>query len=468
MARHRTITRQQLAPQIMARGPVSATELAAMMGVHRTSIVRALAQLGSELVTLGSGRSTRYLLRREVRNAGNHWPLYTIGESGRARHWGTLETVHDRKWRVVWNGGAPEWAPLFCADSGLWDGFPFFLADVRPQGFLGRAAARQVSPHLGLPENPLQWSDDHTLLYLHAAGEDVPGSVVVGDDCLRRAQQRVLFPATGEVTAESERESRYPELARDAMRGPPGSSAGGEQPKFLTTLTTSASAREGARRDVLVKFSPPLDQPAGRRWADLLACEHLSLEILSAHGLTIPGAQILDCGGRRFIEVPRFDRTPAGGRRGVVSLMALQSALCGFSDAAWPAAVCELLPAGLLEADCARTVQLLHAFGTLTGNTDMHSGNLAFWLEDTLPLRIAPAYDMLPMLWAPTMQGELVPREFTPAPPLPSERAAWRAALPMASEFWHRACEAPLLSPEFRQIARTALAALQRVAAHAA
>src|SRR5690606_41232569 len=66
------------------------------------------------------------------------------------------------------------------------------------------------------------------------------------------------------------------EFAAEAMRSTPGSSAGGEQPKFLARLLDGS----GAERSVLVKFSAPMDQTPGRRWADLLACEWLALEIL--------------------------------------------------------------------------------------------------------------------------------------------------------------------------------------------
>ena len=53
----------------------------------------------------------------------------------------------------------------------------------------------------------------------------------------------------------------------------PGSSAGGEQPKFTATVDDG-----GTLRHVLVKFSPTLDTLVGRRWADLLVCEHLAAE----------------------------------------------------------------------------------------------------------------------------------------------------------------------------------------------
>ena len=75
MARPAQITRENLSPLIRARGPVSATELASLLRVNRTTIARTLPDFGEELVTLGATRSTRYLLRRVVRNIGNRWPV---------------------------------------------------------------------------------------------------------------------------------------------------------------------------------------------------------------------------------------------------------------------------------------------------------------------------------------------------------------------------------------------------------
>ncbi len=462
MARPAQITRQMLSPLLMTRGPVSATELAAALRVNRTTIVRVLSEFGDELVTLGATRSTRYLLRRPVQNAGDRWPIYRMDEAGRARHWATLESLYERRWRITWAETAPAWAEQFSDSSGLWQGFPFFLADVRPQGFLGRVIARQVSRSLAVPDDPRTWSDDHTLVYLQAMGEDLPGALIVGDECLRRALARSAYPGEEHLTATAERETRYPALAQLAASSLPGSSAGGEHPKFLTTLQNES----GPQQPVLVKFSPPMGQPAGRRWADLLLCEYHALEVLAGQNLALTGARILDAGGRRFLEIPRFDRAGAGGRRSVVSLGALHPAAIGYdSRSAWVHAARELQRDGLINAKAAAAIQRLHAFGELIGNSDMHAGNLAFWLDDALPFRLAPAYDMLPMLWAPSVQGELVERTLAPPPPLPAARELWQEAAEWAALFWGRVAEDARLSAEFGHFARTAALVLERLRA---
>ncbi|HRQ88569.1 MAG TPA: type II toxin-antitoxin system HipA family toxin YjjJ [Bacteroidia bacterium] len=445
-----------MTPLLMARGPVSATELAAALRVDRSTVVRALSRFGNELATFGATRSTRYALRRTVFPMGNRWPVYRIGETGRARLWATLESYHDRRWRVVWPDAetAPVWADRFLDADGMWEGFPFFLADIRPQGFLGRTIARHLPRLLGLPEDPRLWSDDDTLLYLQAEGDDPPGALVVGEECLRRA----LSPPSGEAVPEQDRPARYAALASTATEVAPGSSAGGEQPKFLARVIDGS----GTERPVIVKFTPPVDQTTGQRWADLLACEGLASEILAGHGLTSHGTTVLDADGRRFLESSRFDRTDGGGRRGVVSLSALHPEANAYGAAAWTRAAGELEADGLIDSETRSTIQQLHAFGDWIGNSDRHAGNLAFWLDDTLPFRLAPAYDMLPMLWAPGPQGEIVERTFSPPPPLPGEEGTWLETAGWALEFWERAADLAGLSDGFRQIARNAAELVQR------
>jgi HipA-like C-terminal domain len=194
-----------------------------------------------------------------------------------------------------------------------------------------------------------------------------------------------------------------------------------------------------------------------------LVCEFHAHQVLAAAGLAMPGAQLLDAGGRRFLEIPRFDRVGRGGRLGVVSLLALGA---GEIARDWPEAARELLRRGLIDTDSLLTIQQLHAFGELIGNTDMHFGNLAFFLGEAMPLPVTPCYDMLPMLWSPGNQGEIVARAFSPAPPLPAQADSWREAAVWAEDFWARVVADPRLSEGFREIATTAGDTLHRLRQH--
>ena len=76
---------------------------------------------------------------------------------------------------------------------------------------------------------------------------------------------------------------------------------------------------------------------------------------------------------------------------------------------------------------------------------------------------IAPCYDMLPMLWRPTPQGEVLARRFVPLPPVPAHETAWRTAAEWAVTFWKRVAADVRLSPDFQAIACEALTVVQRM-----
>jgi hypothetical protein len=437
---------------------MSAADLADAFRVDPTTITRALRLLGPEAQSLGATRRTRYALRRKVMDSASTWQIYRIDPSGHARDWGTLEAFHGA-WRMRWAGDPPAWISHFADPEGLWPRLPFFLAHLRPRGFLGRSAARPIARILRLPADPESWEDDHILTFLALNGQDLPGDLVIGDDCLRAALALQVTPAAEFTMAPHQAMTRYPELATRATGDfPQAALMGGQQPKFLVSLDESGTER----RQVMVKFSPPMNQPLGRRWADLLAMEFHGLSILSEKGLAGTGHRLIDAGGRRFLESPRFDRSARGGRTSVVSLEALHGGSPGPID--WNSRVLDLQRAGLVDSEAVRDTRRLLAFGELIGNTDMHAGNLAFRMTDELPFTLAPAYDMLPMLWAPGPQGELIDQTFAPQPPVPADAEAWREMLDPARDFWNRVIGDQRVSREFAATARAAGESLARLA----
>ena len=130
-------------------------------------------------------------------------------------------------------------------------------------------------------------------------------------------------------------------------------------------------------------------------------------------------------GWRTFLEVVRFDRHGDFGRSPVCTLSSLNAALIGTGGGAWPKTARMLQAAGWLSDTDAAKVALIWWFGRLIANTDMHDGNLAF----RPGLALAPAYDMLPMAYAPMRGGELPNREYSPDPPLPADAPTWRRAV---------------------------------------
>ena len=141
------------------------------------------------------------------------------------------------------------------------------------------------------------------------------------------------------------------------------------------------------------------------------------------------------------------------GRRGALSLGAIEDAYLDRSTADWTAAAEALEQAHWITQDGARALRWIWCFGDLIANNDMHRANVSFWFTDALPYRLAPFYDMLPMLYAPGAQGDLSERHFAPRPPGASVADVWRDAATAAQAFWGRVSAAALVSEPFRAIA---------------
>ena len=449
---------------LQASGPISAQALAATLKVDRLTVQRALRRLGADVVQLGTTRGTRYASRRAVIGQVDPHVIVRLTDDGIAHEWGRLTALHGG-WHLEWAGPAmrPDWADQVHDRAGFCAGLPFFLADLRPQGFLGRAIARRLPGSIGLPQDPRNWSHDQTLFYLREKGDDLPGNLTIGEGPTKRA----LDTSPVEIITAETRPERYPELAEQANAGETtGSSVEGEQPKFTAWLRALESGRE---RAVLVKFTDRLDTPTGRRWADLLAAEAMALDVLTGGSRGDAEArhpQTYDFANRRFYELSRFDRVGAHGRRGVVSLRALHDAgFTGKDTNDWSVAAAGLHTHGWLSASDLRAVRLRHLFGRLIGNTDMHFGNLALMLDFGLPLKLAPTYDMLPMHWAPQPGNATPAPEFRPSAPLPQELELWPEAARMAEEFWRRVETDARISEEFRPQATAALRAVKTLRA---
>ncbi|WP_200385736.1 type II toxin-antitoxin system HipA family toxin YjjJ [Rhodocyclus tenuis] len=387
----------------LLQGPKQARQLVESIGISQPTASRALVALGDEILRIGSGRAIQYALRDPGRGPGSV-PVYRITADGTIRRLGLLIPVCPSGFVMQQEDGR----------SLHSESLPWWLADMCPQGFLGRAYAAHHAAALGLPASLAEWTETHMLRALMAHGDNLVGNLLLGDI----ARERFIdSPPPSPVD-----ESQYPALAAAAERGDvPGSSAGGEQPKFIAFTG----------QHVLVKFTAVEDNPVTQRWRDLLAAEHLAAGVLRAAGVPAVSSRLFDLAGRRFLEVERFDREGLLGRRALHSLASLEAEFVGDAQSLWPA----LAAQGIVTAAAADGVALLFAFGTLIGNTDMHNGNLSFIAEDGRPYQLAPAYDMLPMAFAPRSGGGL-PVELPPARLHSSiEAATWRQALVLADEF---------------------------------
>ncbi|MBW8462835.1 type II toxin-antitoxin system HipA family toxin YjjJ [Acidovorax sp.] len=416
-------------------GVLTSAELQELLGVSQPTVSRALAPLihAGQVQKVGAARSQRYVLPRNVPGVGSEVRVMRIDAQGRPSPFARL---------VPLEGGA-FWVDEADGVSARHDGLPWFLDDMRPQGFMGRTFAH-AHPALQLGHDPRHWSDDDVLRAMTLYGDDLPGNLIMGEAAFQRFH---TLPARASQVASAD---SYPALAEQAMRGThPGSSAGGEQPKFCTIT---------AGRHVIVMFSPAGDAPADQRMRDLLVCEHLALRTLAQAGLPAAPTQLFMGAGRVFLESERFDRTPLapdaplGGRIGMVSLQVYNAEYVGEIDN-WAATANRMAARHLLTQADARTLRLLEAYGQLIANTDRHYGNISLVLKDD-DWALSPTYDMLPMLYAP-VSGELVPRDFASRPQQPTAATLgeWDEAQRLARDFWQAAAADERVSADFRAIA---------------
>lgn len=370
----------------LAQGPMTSRQLQQQLGLSQATLSRALRAMGGQIVRLGAGSAIHYALHDNVRGLPD-MPVYRVTPEGQIQELGLLLPVRPEGF-------------VMCQTAGKRlhsDGLPWWLYDMRPQGYLGRAYAQRHGALLGLPATLSQWTDTHALMALLRHGQDVTGNLLLGD-AMRTAYLESADPLP---VASADKPQVYGEMAREAAQGElPGSSAGGEQPKF----TVYADA-DIAPQHMIVKFSEAADNSVTRRWRDLLLAEHLALQVLAEQGVAAARSSIVDHGSQRFLEVQRFDRVGVRGRRALFSLAALDAEFVGAAQSGWPAITRQLARQGLIRPEAAEGAALLWAFGTLIGNTDMHTGNLSFISDHGRPYALAPAYDMTPMAFAPRSGG---------------------------------------------------------------
>ncbi len=434
----------------------SALLCAKLGGIDKSTLVRGLKALGDSVVSCGGSRRKRYALRRPVRGNETPLPLYRIDEHGRGQQIGLLQSTYPHGTALSFQGDFAWPLPEDMRD-GWFEGLPYPLYDMRPQGFLGRNFAKRYALDLNVSENPQEWSDDDVLHVCSIMGHDLPGNLILGDVAYRRFLEHTSR-ALSRFLSEEQIATAYPQLAVSALaQGEVGSTAAGEFPKF-----TCSRLLAGEKVDVIVKFSGADESAAVRRWSDLLVCEHLALEVMQ-NVLQVAAAQsrIYRFAGRTFLEVIRFDRHGEFGRSALCTLGSLNAALLGMAAAPWNKVAARLHSDGYLPQHAIATIDLIRSFGKLIANTDMHEGNLAF----RPGLSVAPVYDMLPMFYAPMRGGEVPGKAFLPELPLPSERPIWISAAAAAVHYWERCASDVRISPAFQAVCGENVKALQKLLA---
>lgn len=280
---------------LAAQGPLTSADLQKITQSSQPSVSRLLAKLGGQVVSFGQARSARYGLLKSIHATSGRQPLFHTLADGRIERIGDLTLLSPEVLHI----GGPG------ADLTTTGELPWLLAPLLAQGFLGRLLAQRLAAP-GVAADPATWRLETQLfaaLHLH----DDPGALTLGEPPPEHADQpTATLPASSEADA-------LDALAADVARTlPAGSSAGGEQPKFLTHGPGGEA--------LLVKFTPPRGTPFGERWHDLLHAEHLGLRVLADHGVPVAPSRIVATPARTYFVSTRFDRVGLHGRRHVVAI----------------------------------------------------------------------------------------------------------------------------------------------------
>lgn len=417
----------------------TAGELMSALGISQPTLSRTIQALPGVLTSfrVSGDRTPRYAaLRKLPGGLDSRQIVYRVSSAGTYEEFARVEFL---------SGGATlERAP---GRTTLYSGLPPYMAFSSPTGFLGRQVAHAAAAsEKHFPESLKDWSDDHRVVYLFTRALNLSGNLVYGDLSLQREMD---FRKTPAVKA-GEKLEHYVSAANQLKDSGYGSSAGGEQPKFLSLTEDSGH--------VIVKFARK-----GTRMADLLPLEHLALRSLKEVGVPAAKTRLASSTDYVFLEVQRFDRTGRHGRVGMLSGGSIDDEFFGVRDT-WSefAARCE--QARYISAEDARHVDVMAAFSELIGNGDRHFDNISILLrEDGEYGGVAPAYDILPMRYASIGGG--VDPDLSPISPrlgtIGAKSEVWVRAADAANRFWTAVRDGRLdcpVSDEFKQLAAQNLA----------
>ncbi|MCP4672679.1 MAG: type II toxin-antitoxin system HipA family toxin YjjJ [Desulfobacula sp.] len=420
--------------EYLERGSSTSKEIQAATGLSQSSVARQLRVLGNSVIRLKKGRSIRYAVTCNAFGGNDKLPLSTVDAYG--------NTVLIAYIRPLSHGGfflepVTEVSPLLLGENsdGLYDDLPYFLFDLRPQGFLGRQIAQEMASQSDdFPNDPRHWITNHIGRYLISNGDDLPGNFKFGEQALLRVRRK-----PGNVSDED-----YPALADSVMRGNiPGSSAGGEQPKFTAFNGNSSS-------HVIVKFSPQGDNEIAKRWRDILITEYHAAKIIHSRIFPTAETRLIEVSERLFLETRRFDRAEKYGRTSMISLQSIDAEFTGLGSN-WPQVLNALFRKKIISEQDVLSAESLWYFGRLINNTDMHLGNLSLAIEGKM-FRLLPLYDMCSMGFAPRSGGEVQPFAYVPSEPKSSKisKELIKSVKKTARDFWESLASDDRISGEFK------------------
>lgn len=158
------------------------------------------------------------------------------------------------------------------------------------------------------------------------------------------------------------------------------SSPGGARPKALV--------QDDAGQGWLAKF------PSSRDRLAMIPIEAATLALARRAGLVVPDFRIEACGRHPVLMVARFDLTPRGGRRHMISFQTLLG-VEGHYVVGYPDLFDALRRIAARPAEDLAALYRQMVFNAFIGNTDDHLKNFCLLCDDR-GFRLSPSYDLLP------------------------------------------------------------------------
>lgn len=406
-----------------------------------STISRHLQKLGDQVLPVGRGRARRYYARRSVADE-SAIPVYRVNRTRQCELFAVLYPVYPQEHFVV-----EYYSSATNVEWREYDALPWWLSDMRPQGFLGRQfAERLVAKGLQVSTDPREWSENDVLTVLIKEPQDAVGNLLIGQQAYTRWLEG--------PTARDLNPTQVAEQAEQVAAGAHfDSSAKGEQPKLVAVV-------EGL--PCIVKFSgraggPQAVNVVAQRWADLLRCEaHAAVAMNTVQAGFAADNRSYSVDQRTFLQSVRFDRfvtdSERYGRAGVVSFACLDLEFVGDARLAWPSLAQRLFAQNVISERAMVGAAVAWAFGQLIGNSDMHHGNLSVYHEGVRPYELTPVYDMLPMHFAPTAAGDMRDTVWIPRTDACVHTVHWQTAAAMADVFWQRVATDADISVGFRAL----------------
>lgn len=172
MSKNQNIEQLQL---LLRQGPSKATALVKSLAISQPTFSRLWTATRGGVV-LGAGKARQYALRRQVQGVDAPIPVFCVTAAGHIAPMGQLDLLQ---------GGFYAMTPLEGTHHDVYQGMPFFISDVGPQGFLGRMEPGR-NRELELPADIWRWTTEQVLKYISRRSEHAAGDLILGNESYGR------------------------------------------------------------------------------------------------------------------------------------------------------------------------------------------------------------------------------------------------------------------------------------------